>query len=600
MELGRDDAKAARLRRVGAGRRSPTWWPPPHGARPRSGGPEALAAARGRRRRPPLRARRRPPPARPSPPCPQPDAPSTGARHEPHDPSAPARAASPGHCVAAVVAALVGAAAGRRPGRAADRIGGGRPLTNLAHLDFLQDDVTPPAQAGHTTYRLAEEPSIGVLWTYADRNADGTYRRVGGGPYDPATDTWSQGAFNADDVSRAAVVYLRHWQQTGAGHEPRAGVRPAARPHLPADRRPVPNAGNVVLWMQPDGTLNPSPSRSSCPTRPTATSPTGWPAPSGRSVRAMPTSGRRPGLRGVPQGAAGPRDRGPAAADAVALRRATWQIDGAPDAGVAGRRRCRRERRGGPRTGRLRARPVDRTPRAPRCASSPRASPRSRDGDARHWPFGAVQPWALSRGNWHAWASQMPAALARAGDALGDGAFTDVAARDSGTFDPWLLTVGRAGQRPAADPRRPHPDRLRRRLPAAVAARDGRRHRQHRARTAGRRSSVPGTSAPTPGASRPTTRRPGAPSTASTAAARPTSTAGRSRRSTGCSRCSRSTRTRRSPRRPAGRRDPRSGSAPAPCRSRTPPSPATRSRSTPDVAVDRGVAVRRHRLRGAR
>ena len=51
-------------------------------------------------------------------------------------------------------------------------------------------------------------------------------------------------------------------------------------------------------------------------------------------------------------------------------------------------------------------------------------------------------PWALSRGNWHAWASQMPAALAAAGDVLGDASFTEVAARDSGTFDPWLLTSG--------------------------------------------------------------------------------------------------------------------------------------------------------------
>ena len=33
-------------------------------------------------------------------------------------------------------------------------------------------------------------------------------------------------------------------------------------------------------------------------------------------------------------------------------------------------------------------------------------------GNARQWPFGAVQPWTQSRSHWHAWASQMPAALA--------------------------------------------------------------------------------------------------------------------------------------------------------------------------------------------
>ena len=48
--------------------------------------------------------------------------------------------------------------------------------------------------------------------------------------------TWGQGAFNADDISRAAVVYLRHWRATGSTTSRRRGVRDAARPHLPADR----------------------------------------------------------------------------------------------------------------------------------------------------------------------------------------------------------------------------------------------------------------------------------------------------------------------------------------------------------------------------
>ena len=89
-------------------------------------------------------------------------------------------------------------------------------LTNLAHLDWLSVPVTPPTQADHTTYRLADEPAVGVLWTYAEPNPDGTFHHVGGGAYDPATDTWGQGAFNADDVSRAAVVYLRDWRATGS------------------------------------------------------------------------------------------------------------------------------------------------------------------------------------------------------------------------------------------------------------------------------------------------------------------------------------------------------------------------------------------------
>ena len=30
------------------------------------------------------------------------------------------------------------------------------PLTNLAHLDSLGATITPPVQAGHTTYRMAQ------------------------------------------------------------------------------------------------------------------------------------------------------------------------------------------------------------------------------------------------------------------------------------------------------------------------------------------------------------------------------------------------------------------------------------------------------------
>ena len=63
-------------------------------------------------------------------------------------------------------------------------------------------------------------------------------------------------------------------------------------------------------------------------------------------------------------------------------------------------------------------------------------------GDARRWPFGGVLPWALSRSDWHAWSSQMPAALALASDALGDSSLGRVADRDSFTFDPWMLTSG--------------------------------------------------------------------------------------------------------------------------------------------------------------
>lgn len=132
------------------------------------------------------------------------------------------------------------------------------PLTNLAHLDFLLDEVTPPADvAGHTTYRLEEEPALVMPWTYADARDGGTFERVGGGTLDPATGDWGQGAYNADDVARTAVVYLRHWQQSGQDSS-RQKAYELLRSVAYLQTTDGANAGNVVLWMQPDGALNPS------------------------------------------------------------------------------------------------------------------------------------------------------------------------------------------------------------------------------------------------------------------------------------------------------------------------------------------------------
>ena len=89
-------------------------------------------------------------------------------------------ASAVGLALAATPLALGGAptasAAAPAPGR----------LTNLAHLDWLGDTVDP-AGPGAATRRTGSpsEPAIGVLWTYADRQDDGSYTRVGGGTYDP-------------------------------------------------------------------------------------------------------------------------------------------------------------------------------------------------------------------------------------------------------------------------------------------------------------------------------------------------------------------------------------------------------------------------------
>ena len=177
------------------------------------------------------------------------------------------------------------------------------------HLDFLGDTVTPPAQAGHTHLPAGTEPAVGVLWTYADRATTGSYHRVGGGAYDAATNTYGQGAFNADDIARAAVVYLRHWRQTGDAATAGTQAYQLLRGLTYLQTATGPNAGNVVLWMQPDGTLNPSACRRSTPD----------PSDSGAVVLAGPHDlGARRGLRRF-------RDADPAFAGVPAAAAWTWR-----------------------------------------------------------------------------------------------------------------------------------------------------------------------------------------------------------------------------------------------------------------------------------
>ena len=46
----------------------------------------------------------------------------------------------------------------------------------------------------HTTYRLTQEPRVGVLWVYAQSQPDGSFVNVGGGTHDAAANTYGQGA----------------------------------------------------------------------------------------------------------------------------------------------------------------------------------------------------------------------------------------------------------------------------------------------------------------------------------------------------------------------------------------------------------------------
>ena len=93
------------------------------------------------------------------------------------------------------------------------------PLTNLHHLNFLLDTVPLLPVANHTTYQQATRPTALAPWVYANYNGPDNYTRVGGGKSSrglKGVTYYSQGAFDADDIARTAVVYLRDWRQSGS------------------------------------------------------------------------------------------------------------------------------------------------------------------------------------------------------------------------------------------------------------------------------------------------------------------------------------------------------------------------------------------------
>lgn len=345
---------------------------------------------------------------------------------------------------------------------AAEHRGEGRgedTLTDLSHLDYLRDSVLPPDQPGHSTYGPADAP-IGVLWTYAEpdpEDPDGPYERIGGGAYDPGTDTWSQGAYNADDVSRAAVVYLRHYRQHGDEHS-RQAARDLLRGLTYLQTTTGPDAGNVVLWMQPDGTLNRSAEPKEEPD-PSDSAPSYWLA---RTVWAL-GEGYAVLKESDPDFARFLRERLLLAVDALdrqllepyygeylradGRRVPAWLIaDGADATGEAllglaayleARGAGSGDRHGGDGGDRDRDGEVrDALRKFARGVADQSA------GGARTWPFGAVLPWTKSRTLWHGWGGLAPAGLARAADALNDPALLRPAVRDAASFTPHLLVSG--------------------------------------------------------------------------------------------------------------------------------------------------------------
>ncbi len=311
------------------------------------------------------------------------------------------------------------------------------PLTNLDHLDFLTDTVRVSQTAEHTTYRLAEQPEVGVLWVYADRRPDGSYQRIGGGGLDPATGHWGQGSYDADDISRAAVVYLRQWQADGDEHA-REQAMQQLRGLTYLQVATGPNRGNVVLWMQPDGTLNKTPTPPDSP-NPSDSGASYWLA---RTIWAL-GEGYAAFRHGDPAFAAFLRQRLELSIDALrrqvlvnygeyrmlhGVKVPAWLVvDGGDASSEAVLGLAAYVRAGGSPAARTALRQL---------ADGIAGLGMGRPGV---WPYGALLPWAQSLSVWHAWGAQLPSALAEASAALRDRDLLEPAVRDSAGFTPGLL-----------------------------------------------------------------------------------------------------------------------------------------------------------------
>lgn len=310
-------------------------------------------------------------------------------------------------------------------------------LTNLAHLRFLLDEVPLPSLEGHESYR---QQSNGLApWTYASHRDDGSYERVGGGSLDAVTGYWSQGAYNSDDIARAIVVFVRSYAASG-DLDDLATARSLLYTLTYLQVASGKNAGNVVLWMQADGTLT----RSAVPKEtpdPSDSDESYWLA---RTVWALGEA--------YPQFVDVDVEFAQFLADRLhlalsALERASlgrygtwkiadgvlvpgWLIQGGADAtaeavlGLAAYAAVRQD-----------------TQVADAIAHYTEGIAAMSSGDSGEWPFGAILPWTASRTMWHAWGGLTGAALL-ACDAWATEDERQAALADCGVFTPQLLTSG--------------------------------------------------------------------------------------------------------------------------------------------------------------
>ncbi|NHN56953.1 twin-arginine translocation signal domain-containing protein [Calidifontibacter sp. DB0510] len=310
-------------------------------------------------------------------------------------------------------------------------------LTNLAHLRFLLDEVPLRADAVHTTWQVAQRPVARAPWTYADALPGGGWKRVGGGSYDPVTGHWGQGAYNADDIARAAVVFVRDWETTGSAQS-RSDAVELLRTLTFLQDASGPYAGLVVLWLQADGTLTPSAQPTELPD-PSDSDESYWVArllwALGEAYAAFRT--RDPAFAGflrerflLALGALEQRSLSRYGRWDIAddVRVPSWLIQDGADATAEAV------------LGLAAFATVDPQPRV-RTALSQYAEGVAAmgSGGTGTWPFGAVLPWTHSQSLWHAWGGEAPQALCRASAVLGDGGLRQAALADVGSFTPVLL-----------------------------------------------------------------------------------------------------------------------------------------------------------------
>jgi hypothetical protein len=314
------------------------------------------------------------------------------------------------------------------------------PLTNLSHLNFLLDKVPLLPVTGHTTYRMDEIPTAQAPWVYAD-NKDGVFTRVAGGELNTATGYYGQGAFDADDIARTAVVYLRHWQQTGSATS-REHAFQTLRSLTYLQTSSGKNAGNVVLWQQSDGTLNPSASPAEVPD-PSDSAESYWLA---RTVWAL-GEGYAAFKPADPKFASFLQDRLHLAIAAMnrgslgkypkfdvadGVKVPAWLVNSGADASAEAALGLAAYAKAVP-TDAVAITALTRLSEGIALMSS---------GSVNQWPFGAILPWTKSQSMWHAWGGMAPAALSTSAGVLRRPDLLDAAVKDTAQFTPQLLAAG--------------------------------------------------------------------------------------------------------------------------------------------------------------